>query len=94
MIREGREVRSLTDYIMGKDCRLFRNVSVRDPRHNSDHYIVMGCLHRSSLKEHTRYLGGRKRLPLRPPTEPTREDTIFSVSAEERMNLGDNVDNR
>ena len=34
MIREGREVRSWTDYIMGTDRRLFENVSVRDPRHN------------------------------------------------------------
>ena len=50
MIREGREVRSRTDYILGTDCRLFGNVSARDPRHNSDHYMVMGCLRSSSLK--------------------------------------------
>ena len=37
MIREGREVRSRTEYILGTDCRLFGNVSVRDPMHNSDH---------------------------------------------------------
>ena len=47
--------------------------------HNSDHYMVLGCLHSASLKEHARYLRGRKRPPLRPPTEPTREDTIFSA---------------
>ena len=63
MIREGREVRYRTYYIMGTDCRIFGNVSVRDPRHNSDHYMVLGCLHSAPLKEHTRYLGGRKRLP-------------------------------
>ena len=78
MIREGREVRSRTDYILGMDCRLFGNVSVRDPRHNSDHYMVLGCLHSASLKEHARYLRGRKKPPLRPPTEPTRENTIFA----------------
>ena len=50
MIREGREVRSWTEYILGTDRRLFVNVSVRDPRHNSDHYIVLGCLHSASLK--------------------------------------------
>ena len=33
-----------TDYILGTDCRLFMNVSVRDPRYNSDHYMVMGVL--------------------------------------------------
>ena len=37
MIREGREVRSRTDYILGTDRRIFGNVSVRDPRHNSYH---------------------------------------------------------
>ena len=79
MIREGREVRSWTDYILGMDCRLFGNVSVRYPRHNSDHYMVLGCLHSASLKEHVRYLRGRKNLPLLPSTEPTREDTIFAA---------------
>ena len=33
----------------------------------------------ASLREHSRYLGGRKRLPLRPPTNPTREDGIFAA---------------
>ena len=72
MIREGREVRSWTDYILGTDLRLFGNVSVRDPRHNSDHYMVLGCLHSATLREHTRYLRRRKRLPFRPPTAPAR----------------------
>ena len=76
MIREGREVRSRTDYILGTDCRLFVNVSVRNPRHNSDHYMVLGCLHSAPLREHARYLGGCKRLTLLPPTTPTREDRI------------------
>ena len=42
MIQTGREVRSRTDYILGTDHGLFWNVSVRDPRHNSDHYMVLG----------------------------------------------------
>ena len=42
MLRKGREVRSWTDYILGTDRRLFRNVSVRDLWHNSDHYMVLG----------------------------------------------------
>ena len=79
MLRKGREVRSRTDYILETDHRLFRNVSIQDPRHNSDHYMVLGFLHSASLTEHTRYLGGRKKLPLRPPTEPTREDKIFAA---------------
>ena len=44
MQKKGQVVRSWTDYILGTDRRLFRNVSVRDPRHNSDHYMVLGCL--------------------------------------------------
>ena len=67
MIREGREMRYWTDYILGTDCRLFGNVSIRDPRNNSDHYMVLGCLHSAPLREHARYLGGRKR----PPPPPT-----------------------
>ena len=79
MIQEGREVRSWTDYIMGTDRRLFGNVSVWDPRHNSYHYMVLGCLHSASSREHNRYLRGCKRLPLRPPTAPTRDDIIFAA---------------
>ena len=41
MTREGREVRSRTEYILGTDLRLFGNISVRDPRHNPYHYMVL-----------------------------------------------------
>ena len=41
--------------------------------------MVLGCLHSAPLREHARYLGGCKRLPLRPPTAPTREDRIFAA---------------
>ena len=34
------------------------NVSVWDPRHNSDHYMVLGCLPSASLTNHKQYLGG------------------------------------
>ena len=66
MIREGKEVRSRTEYILGTYRRLFGDVSVQDPRHNSGHYMVLGCLHSTPLRENIRYLGGCKRLPLRP----------------------------
>ena len=79
MLQKGREVRSRTDYILGTDRRLFGNVSVRYHRHNSDHYMVMGCLPSASLTEHKRYLRGRKKLPLKPPTEPTREEKVFAA---------------
>ena len=38
------------DYILGSDRRIFQNVAVRDSRHNSDNFIVVGCLHGSSLR--------------------------------------------
>ena len=42
MVREGKVVRSRTDYIIGKDQSLFRNVSARDPRHINDPFMVVG----------------------------------------------------
>ena len=52
-------------------------MSVWDPRLNTDHYMVLGCLHSAPGREHARYLSGRKQLPLRPLAEPTQEDGIF-----------------
>ena len=64
MVREGKVVRSQTDYILGTDCCLFWNVYVQDPQHNTNHYIVFGCLGSAPKREHTKYLTVRKRLPL------------------------------
>ena len=75
MIWAGREVRSWTDYILGTDRRLFLNVSVRDPRHNSYHYIVLGCIRSAPLREQSTYLGGRKIPPLRPSRQKRMESS-------------------
>ena len=37
MVRQKRDVRSRTDYILGSDCRIFQNVAVRDLQRNYDH---------------------------------------------------------
>ena len=79
MVREGKVVRSRTDYILGTDRSLFRNVSVWDPRHNTDHFMVVGCLHSAPEQEHARYIRGRRKMLIRPLTEPTREDGIFAA---------------
>ena len=79
MVREGEVVRSRTDYILGTDRCLFWNVFVWDPRHNTDHYMVLGCLRSAPKREHAKYLTGSKRLPLRPLSAPTREDRIFAA---------------
>ena len=77
MVRGGKTVRSRTDYILGTDRSLFRNVAVREPRYNSDHYMVVGLLKGGTAREHIRYIAGRRRIPLEPPEQPTREDTLF-----------------
>ena len=79
MVQEGKVVRSRTDYLLGTDRSLFRKVSVQDPRHNTNHFMVVGCLRSAPEREHTRYIMVRRKMPLRPPTEPTREDGIFAA---------------
>ena len=97
-------MRSRTDYIQGVDRHIFGNVSVQEPRHNSDHYMVLGCLHSASMKKHARYPGGSKKVPPL-PTDQTNEGgynlrghtegrykTAGSGSTENHMDLGDNVE--
>ena len=74
-----RVVRSYTDYIMGSDLRIFQNVAVWDPRHNSDHLMVVGSLRGAFPREHYHYLGSRTHLPLCPPKCQTRTqaDELF-----------------
>ena len=72
-----REVRSRTDYILETDHSLLRNMSVRYPKHNSDHYLILGCLHSTTLREHVHQLWRRTLPPLRPPTMPAKEDGLF-----------------
>ena len=79
MVREGRAVRSRTDYLLGTDRSLFRNVAVRDPRHNSDQFMVVGHLRSATARDHARYIKGRRKMLLKPPTEPTREDELFGA---------------
>ena len=61
MKMKGQEVPSRTDYILGMDRRLSRNVTVSDPQHNSDHYMVLGFLPSAPLSETKRFLGEQKR---------------------------------
>ena len=79
MVREGKVVRSRTDYLLGTYRSLFRNVSVRDPQHNTYHFMVVGCLCSAPDREHTRYIAVRSKSPIRTPTKPTREDGIFAA---------------
>ena len=67
------------NYILGTDFHLFRNVYVRDPRHNPEHYIVLVCLRRAPLREHAEYLRRCTRIPLQSLVTPTIEDRIFAA---------------
>ena len=55
------------------------NVVVRDPHHNSDHFVVLGFLLRCPLQEKKSYLGSWWRFPLKPSEMAigTRVETLF-----------------
>ena len=96
MVKEGKVFRSRADYYLGTNQSFFRNVSIRDPQHNTDRFMVVGCLRSAPEREHTRYISGRRKLPSQPPTEPTREDRIFAAlrRAVPRVNLRGDVEAR
>ena len=73
-------MRSRIDYIFGYDRQIIQNVAVRDPRHNSNHFVLMGCLCGASPRKNLRYLGRWMRLLLRLPGRQTRmwADKIFA----------------
>ena len=72
MVCMGIEVRSWMDYVLGTNRHLFRNMSVWETMHYSDHYTILGCLHSDALREHTKYFRRRTHPPLPSPTTPTR----------------------
>ena len=43
-----------------------------------DHELVVGCLCGAAPVTHSRYLGNRTRLPIRPPATPDRVDRMFA----------------
>ena len=77
MVREGKVVRSRTDYLLVTDRSLFRNMSGRYPRHNTDRFMVVGCLCSALTWDHARHIKCRREMPLKAQTEPTRDDWIF-----------------
>ena len=71
MQRNGQDIRSWTEYILGADCRLFQSVAVRDTRHLLDHYMVLGFLMGDLVKEIMGYLCIEHRFPLCPLIQKT-----------------------
>ena len=41
--------------------------------------MVVGHLRSVTAQDHARYINGRRKMPLKPPTEPTREDELFEA---------------
>ena len=50
MMREGKVVRSRMDFLLGTDRSFFRNVSAQDPRHHTDHFMVVDCLRSAPIR--------------------------------------------
>ena len=52
------EVQSRKEYLLVMDQYLFRNISVWDLWHNLDHYMILGCLNISNLRQKPSTSGG------------------------------------
>ena len=50
MVWRHQEVVSKPDYILDTKQRMFFNVLVRYTNHNSDHFMVLGCLLKQTLQ--------------------------------------------
>jgi hypothetical protein len=81
MQRGDRWIKSRCDYILGTDKRIFKKISVKEPRHfYSDHLMVVGVLTSRPIKENRRYLMGWKKftLSLGKDGPKTKSDALFS----------------
>ena len=78
MRRREREVRSGTNYILVTDLCLLQNMVVRNARHNTYHYLVLGCLHGTAPTEHTQYLRKHKCFPIKPLMTLDRINHLFA----------------
>ena len=41
--------------------------------------MVVGHLRSATARDHARYIKGMQKMPLKPPTEPPREDELFEA---------------
>ena len=78
MQRGGREVSSWTDYIMDTYSHLLQNEAVQDVQHNTEYYLVLGCLSGAKPATHLRYQGKRVHFPIRTPAPPGKVDRMFA----------------
>jgi hypothetical protein len=68
--REGVLVTSRCDYLLGVDRHTFSKVCLKDPRFDSDHFMILGTLNSATLKVNQTYLRGRQKCPLKVSERP------------------------
>ena len=78
MARGGREMYSWTNYILGTDCRLLHTMGIRDAGHNTDNYLVLGCLCGATPAAQSRYIRKRKSSPIKPLKTMDRVYRLFA----------------
>jgi hypothetical protein len=74
-------IRSRCDYVLGTAKRIFKQISLKEPRHFYwDHLMVVGVLTSRPIKENRQYLMGPKKFPLSLGKNgpKTKSDALFS----------------
>ena len=71
-------MRSCTNYILGTFSCLFHNVAVWDAQHNTNHYLILGCLPGAAPAAHSHYLRKVTRSPIMPPSTLDRVSCMFA----------------
>ena len=77
VVRIGKYVMYQTYYILDTERHLLRNICVQYPRKNLDHYLILGFLCITTLRENSKYIRRRMQPPLHPLETPTRDDHII-----------------
>ena len=83
-------VRSACDHVLTDTPAGFRNCQRRFPRYETDHLALVATLRVGNPREHRRYVRGRERFPLPPPTleQSSEADLLLSTLRENRTKRG------
>ena len=77
---------SRTDYIFGTGRRLFQKFSARELWHNTDHYLVQGCLCQVNQRENKCSFGMGMQILFHLTKRTSREENIFASLQQELPN--------
>jgi hypothetical protein len=75
--REGRYIRSTTDYVLAQQPLEFTRWAIKTPRYNSDHRAIVVELTVNSRRQHLRYANSRRQFPIHPIRPLCRIDQKF-----------------